>query len=93
MKKIKWTPNGSKNYARAHVGCIVMTANVFHPDGEMKRWRAYSSIQEKCDTFRSGPIRRTMDKAKEDAVQLARELLLDHHTCLLTEMQNFDIEV
>lgn len=94
MKKINWTPDDSKNHAWAQIGGVVMQVNRYFPIvTKTKRWRADASIRQECGTFRTGPIRKTMDKAKEDAVRLARELLLDHHTCLLAEMKNFDIEV
>lgn len=96
MRKIKWTPTNRdrEKYAKVQIGCIVMRANVFYPtQGKMKRWRAYVSVQGRSRTLRVGPIRKSMAKAKEDSVRIARELLLDYHTCLLAEMQNFDIEV
>ena len=92
MKKIKWTPKGSRKYARAQVGCIVMHANLHYTGTATQRWYADVSVRELGGTFRTGPVRKSMARAKEDAVQLARELLLDHHICILAEMKNFDME-
>ena len=88
MKKINWKLNSSREYARAQVGCIIMHADIAPAT---KRWSADVSIQEQSGTFREGPMRRSMAEAKEDAVRLARELLLDHYTCLKVEMTNFDL--
>ena len=92
MKEIKWKYPHSRDYAYAQVGCIVMHANLHYTGTATKRWYANVSIQERSGTFRTGPVRKSIARAKEDAVQLARELLGDYHTCLLTEMANFGLE-
>lgn len=38
-----------------------------------------------------GSIRRSMAKAKEDAVRMTRELLLDYYYALVKEMGNFGL--
>ena len=97
MKKIKWTYPYDPKCAYAKVGCIVMHCylrrSVPRIGTPTDRWYGYASIsiREHSETFRTGPIRKSMAKAKDDAVQLARELLLDYHTCLMTEMANFDL--
>jgi hypothetical protein len=58
----------------------------------MKRWMADVSVEQQIETLRLGPVRKTMAKAKEDAVQLARELLLDYYVSIKAEMANFDLD-
>ena len=91
MKEIKWEHSHGRDYADAKVGCIVMHANLHYTGTATKRWYADVSVQQRGGTFRTGPVRKSIAKAKEDAVRLAREILLDYHTSLLAEMANFGL--
>lgn len=91
MRKINWKPKRpSKNsnpYITARIGSIVL-----HCYLEPKcRWFAVASIRDISGTLRHGSIRKSLDKVKEDAVRLARELLLDYQAGLTAEMKNFDL--
>ena len=89
MKKIKWKPKGSNKYARAEVGCVVIHINLCYTNTKFRRWYADVSLQKGSD-FRIGPTRKSMDKAKDDAVRLAREILLDYRTAVEKELANFE---
>lgn len=91
MKKIYWKPKRpSKNnnpYITARIGNIVL-----HCYSEPKcLWSANVSIREMSGMFRHGPFRKSLSKAKEDAIRLARELLLDYRAGLAVELKNFDL--
>jgi hypothetical protein len=89
MKKIKWTKNGD-NYIFSFVGNIYMRCfrGNFH---NASMWNSEVSLDELNMMMRRGPMRKSLSKAKEDAVRLARELLLDGYAALVNEMKNFDL--
>jgi len=81
MKKIKW----EKHYSSYHaiIGCIhlqVILAN-------RSEWQSRASIRQIAFLMRRGPLRRKLQKSKEDAVRLAQELLIDCHTSIGKEMK------
>jgi len=92
MIKIRWKENVWTHSVTARIGCVIMDTHVLHTNAGKKLWYANASIVGQSGTFKTGCKRKSMAKAKEDAVRLARELLLDNHTCLLAEMKNFDLE-
>ncbi len=55
------------------------------------RWCADISIRRISGTFMLGPMRKSLDEAKNDAVLLARKLLLDFQICLDIEKKKFGI--
>jgi len=92
MKKINWKPKNSKTYAKAVVGSIIMYCNMKYPyGGDRYTWFADVSIQEVSHTVRYGPLRKSINQAKEDAIKIACEMLLDYKECLKIEMANFDL--
>lgn len=106
MKKIQWKPKRPTEYIRAEVGCVVMYISLYYTGKhgvaypcfkrhktatKTFRWQAEVIIGQRSETLRVGPTRKSMVKAKEDAVRLARELLLDYYVCLKAEMANFDL--
>ena len=93
MRKIKWEPKGSSEYARGVVGGIKLHCSFTGAKGSRRRWFAnvYFQIKNEINTLRYGPKRKSLAEAKEDAVQLARELLLDYYASLIQEMKNFDL--
>jgi len=91
MKKINWKQH-SPNYIEARVGNVVLRCFSYRNLISLKlRWKAYASIRETSSTLRYGPLRNSLSKAKEDAVRLARELLMDYKASLTVEMKRFDI--
>ena len=91
MKKINW--EGSRKDAVARVGCVIMYCNTYrHNRKNSKPYLLASvSVQQRSGTFTTGEKCKSMTAAKEDAVRIARELLLDHYVCLQAEMANFDL--
>ncbi len=86
MKKIKWIEQGN-NYVSAFIGCAYLRC--FRKTGNL--WSSDVSIDELNMMMRCGPMRKSLLKAKEDAIRLACELLLDSHAVIINEMKNFDL--
>lgn len=105
MRKINWKPKGSNKHASARIGSISLSCHLHYPslnwlwvhtnDKRRCRWFAVVSTSEHKGYYvaeeRKGPIRHSLSKAKEDAIRLARELLLDHQAALDIEKKNFDL--
>lgn len=91
MKEIKWVKSGDNNISaiigRVYLGCF----GYLSPISGNRTWFADASINELSMMMRNGPTRKSLSEAKEDAVRLARELLLDGHAALVNEMKNFDL--
>ena len=91
MKSIKWVT--SKYSSGTVVGafnlsCVWCTSKLKRP------WCAivYCTKVSSMSNLKYGPMRKTVKEAQEDAVLLARELLLDIQTCLNSELANFGLE-
>lgn len=103
MQEIEWKPEGSLTDVHAKIGMIRLycdfyfvdfdTESSITPTSENGRWSAHVSILDLASTLRFGPNRRSLVKAKEDAVRIARELLLDYYTSVVGEMSRFDLVV
>lgn len=98
MKKIKWKSKGPNEYACARVGCIDLYCLLVLTRNSKKIWFACVSINNgSSGTYyaliknRYGPKRKSLSKAKDDAVRIACEVLLDCYTSLTAEMKNFDL--
>lgn len=87
MKSIKWKV--SKHSARAIVGGMRLSCSL-----NKTRW--YASVYcMKLELFNSTMCHKTyttLKEAQNEAVRLARELLLDVQTCLNVELANFGLE-
>jgi hypothetical protein len=94
MKKIEWKPKGSSSWVIANIGGITMMCCriVGFTKRAKPRWRASVKVAfQGLSTKRFGPNRLSMKKAKEDAVRMAREFLLDYHAGLTIAMNEFDL--
>jgi hypothetical protein len=91
MQKINWEPKGSRDSVNTQIGQIRLhCSRSFLASGDV-RWYAYIYITSGVRFFREGPFRCSLQEAKEDAVRLARELLLDYQEGLDIEKANFDL--
>lgn len=93
MRKIDWKPNGSAENVLARVGCMIMhvycSGRLAKPKNKSKRrWFAEVFISSQRSQF--GPMRKSMDKAKDDAVQISYQILLDHQSCLDAELKKWE---
>lgn len=95
MKEIIWTTitdsdvNATEDLV-AKVGSIRMRCwRVISRNSDIIRWRAHSGLYGRG--VKSGPLRKCLCKAKEDAVRLARELLSDYQAGIDIELANFDL--
>ena len=92
MKEIKWKPEGSRKYAKAKIGQVELCCFWNGYSGPKRRWYANVYIEGSwITTNREGELRKSLSKAKEDTIELARDLLLDYHASILQEMKHFDI--
>ncbi len=91
MKKIKWESKGSSEYANAVVGNIKLHCSFNGAKGSRRRWFANVYFQNQSRIIKYGLKRKLLSKAKEDAVQIARKLLLDYYAAITKEMKNFDL--
>lgn len=91
MKKINWKQNCCRDNVRAQMGIIKMYCDLLYTTSKKtkRRWYANVSVREQSGTFRYGPNRKSIAKAKEDAVRLARELLEDCRVAIEKELSNF----
>lgn len=84
--KIKWYESYDKKVHEACVGNISLMC--FAQNEHNKKW--YARIRNGSD-IRRGPIRHSLDKAKEDAFNLAKNMLEDLMHGLKKEMVSFGI--
>ena len=89
MKKIKWHSKGV-DFEEAKIGNMVLWCN---RDYDSVLWSSYVTISCISSTMRRGPNRKSKLKAREDAIRLAKELLIDYNTSIAAEMKNFDLEI
>ena len=91
MKKVKWEQAGTGMSYHARIGAIIMHVYTYRTKLNGKRWYAYVNASGLCRNNKQGRLRRSPLDAQKDAVELAREMLLDHHEALLQEMKRFDL--
>lgn len=89
MKKIRWKHHES--IATVSIGCVEMDCYKHYTINRRIRWYARVFVHEQMLKAKCGPMRHSLDRAKEDAVLLAGEMLLDYHAGLKLEMANFDL--
>lgn len=98
MRKINWKSEKPKEYVFARIGNVGMFCSMYYkntksitdPNNPGCRWQACTWIGG-TPIAKDGPIRQSLSQTKEDAVKLARELLLDYKECLDKELKNFDL--
>lgn len=88
MHKIDWKSIGDE--AIAHVGGFALHCFSTNNPGPKCRWYAYILDRRNRNNL-LGPNRRSLSEAKEDVIQLVRELLDNYKTCLDTEKRRFGI--
>lgn len=98
MRKIRWKSvsyRGRSGFifgfstVEARVGCITLECRHFFSSRGLHRWRARID----GNNTSIGPCRCSLSRAKEDAIRLAKELLVDYHTAIVKEMKNFGVEL
>lgn len=89
MKKIEWKNDGSITGIEAKVGNMILRCHSFDHDD----WMAEVSINDIASTVRDGPQRKNREKAKEDAIRLAREIQMDQYAAIVEEMKRFGTEI
>lgn len=93
MRKIKWK-QGTYSFS-AEIGSIKLYCSMVWTKSGKERWYAnvlVKSLQYSGREILYGRYRRTKpEKAQEDAVELARNYLLDMQAGLDVEMENFGL--
>ena len=107
MKKINWKSSGSRKppectdfnpyIVSAQVGSVCLSCRLCFNDSLPRRklgWMGFVCIRGTMfGRYTTKPkFRQSLSKSKEDAIQLSKELLLDHQAALYIEMRNFDLE-
>ena len=82
MKKINWKLSrcGSDHLVSAQIGCVYLSCQFWDNSGQRQKWRAFVRILGSgiLGRFSTEPMfRQSLSNSKEDAIQLARELLSD----------------
>lgn len=91
MQKIVWKRD--KDCFAARVGCVHLGCWSYAEMGHKRFWKGVVSFRQRGGTYRHANKKRSsLAKAKEDAIQLAREMLSDYQTSLTKELKNFDME-
>jgi len=90
MNKVDWRPRRPKDYAYARIGRICMNCNSWTTLSGNYVWYASVSLNSISSSRRQGPRRRSLAKAKSDAVRLAREMLDDYRMAIDIETKNFE---
>lgn len=88
MRKLKWRNKGVGIYdprdRAASLGDIILTCN--YEDGEWESHVRFNNRSRFGDCFDS------LKTGKEGCVLLAKQILLEHHECLIRTMKNFGID-
>lgn len=85
MDKIEWSESYDGEVYAACVGNIGLTCHTYHG-----KW--YARVRVGGIVSQQGPVRNSVDKAKEDAVDLAKNMLEDLMYGLKKEMASFGIK-
>ena len=93
MNKVDWRPRRPTTYVRAKIGSVTLKCHSYTTVGGNLLWYASVSLNIRiwAALRRQGKTRRSLSEAKNDAVRLACELLVDHQVALTAEMRNFDL--
>lgn len=93
MKKINWKPCQSNDSIKVVIGSVTMQCDYFYYGqmAEERTWCASVSMGARCGTFRYGAPRKSIDEAKDDAIRMAREMLIDYDICIKFAMANFGL--
>lgn len=86
MKELKWKARGDgSNSFTVYFGGIFLEC-----ERNNGRWLAYAELGSH---YRSGDDERgSLEDAQEDCVILVKQILSDHHTCLVNLMKSFDVD-
>lgn len=94
--KIRWIPKDTPDDgAVAKVGnmrlqCIRTGPDTASESPGSNRWYAHVHMYGVYYSIRCGSKRKSLARAKEDAVRIVRELISDAQLCLAIEMKNFE---
>lgn len=93
MRKIDWKTSDYSDYTMAELGNVILRCQGIHTFTRKHRWRAIVRIGANTIGSKTGPVRHSLLKAKEDAIRLGREMLLDFHESIIIEMRSFGLDV
>lgn len=93
MKKINWKTSNQSCDTRANLGSARFHCISLRTFTGKRRWYAIVYFDRNAIGRRIGPFRHSLLKAKEDAMRLGCEMLLDFHESIITEMRSFGLDV
>lgn len=88
MDKIEWIESGDGRLHIADIGSIRLVCYAYI-DYRRTFW---AKVRIDCVSTRQGPNRSSLDQAKEDAIDIAKNMLLDTMFGLKKEMASFGLE-
>lgn len=89
MKNIEWKESGDGKYAKVTIGAVKLSCSIWYIRGKRIRYLAQASFVH--GAARIGGLKKSMRDCKEEAVEIARELIMDYNSALKVEMANFDM--
>lgn len=92
MRKVNWKPASTANCYTARVGFIQMFCACPWDTDNSSGYVGSAGTPTGCD-WKHGPPRRTLEKAKEDAIQAARELVEGYHTVVVATMKSLGMDI
>ncbi len=92
MKEIKWN-RYDKELIEARIGNVYMHCSCRETLTGKPMWTAVVSICQIAMAQKCGLRRHSLAKAKQDAIRLTEELLIDYHTSIEQELESCGIEI
>lgn len=91
MSKLKWKESGDGKYAKITIGALELSCSIWHTGNHKLRYLAQVSFLNQMNA-RFGGLKRSMRSCKQEAIEIAREMLEDHYVAVKAEMVNFEME-
>lgn len=96
MRKVNWKYYRKYDLYTAMIGFVQVCCTpplVCTKRGNMRRgYIGGAGTPDSCN-WKSGPTRRSLEKAQEDAIRIAKELLEEYHTTVVTTMKSLGMDI
>lgn len=92
MNSAKWVEAPYDNYFFSRIGNMCLGCYGFSTSTGKYRWYAVVYVSRISMCTKRGVMRHSLEKAKEDAIRMAEELLIDLHVGIENEMKACGID-